>query len=215
MNELGNQATVQTRNRQTFPMTYAFGGQSVKIGRVIKTKNGVEYVSYVVRKFHLGKNKEIWRSSLEDAQAEAQKVCIEMGAEEQGVSTVLTNGKQFAYLKALESLEPLGLNIDDACSKYAELIQILEGSNMTALEIVRDWKKHHHTVLPKITVQEAAQKMQMQSKLDKKSYARKHELKVYLNGFANNFQCDVSTVTPSMVSSFLSGLEAGERSKLR
>jgi integrase len=68
-------------------------------------------------------------------------------------------------------------------------------------------------MLPKITVAAAVQQLQSQALSDGKSKSRRKQLCNVLDPFAESFCQDVHTITPNLVSRYLSALPLAERSK--
>jgi integrase len=196
---------------QSFPLTVTEKGVSAVIRKSEKIKNGNTHQYFIVEYFQYGKRKQVWRSSLEDAEAVATDACRKIANGDQS-ALELRNGERFAYTRAIEVLAPFQVHLDTACREYADALRILDGK-ASITEACREWIKRNAVMLPKITVADAVAQVQQRAKTEKKSDDRQHELEVLLNRFARDFQCEVHTITPSMIAGFLSCLELSERSK--
>ena len=173
-------------------------------------KNGANY--FVVDYRLKGQRKLVWRSTLEKAR-EAANDALEKIADGEADALELTASDRHIFLRANDALAGTGKPIDLVCHDYAEMLRILEGK-ASPVEVAREWMKQHQVSLPKISVLEAVRRVQSQSVSDGKSWARRHELDVILNQFADSFQCEVHTITPSLISSYLTGLKRADGSGL-
>lgn len=194
-----------------FPVKVTEGGVSAKIRRVSQSKNGKDYTVYIADFIELGKRKQVGRSKFEDAKQIALDACRRVSGGNQPVSQ-LRNGEILAYTRAIEILSPFRTPIDTACREFVDALKILDGK-ASITEACREWVKRNAVALPTISVADAVEKVQQRAASDKKSEARQHELKILLNRFAENFQCDAHTITPSIISAYLTALPLSERSK--
>jgi integrase len=196
---------------EQFPLTVTEKGVSAIIRASSKLKGGKTRKYFIVEYIHLGKRKQVWRSDLAKAKAVAKEACIKVGNGEQS-SLELGERERLAYTRAVEILAPVRVPMDTACREYVDAFQILDGK-ASIIEACREWVKRNAVALPKISVADAVEKVQQRAASDKKSKSRQHELEVLLNKFADNFQCDAHTITPSILSAYLTGLPLSERSK--
>ena len=58
-----------------FPVTVTEGGVTAKIRKTTQTKNGKEYVVYIVDYILLGKRKQVGRTSFDEAKQHAIEAC--------------------------------------------------------------------------------------------------------------------------------------------
>ena len=194
-----------------FPVTVTEGGVSAKIRKISQATNGKIYTRYVADFIELGKRKQVGRAKFEDAKQVALDACRRVSCGDHS-ALELRNGELYSYNRAIEFLAPTGIPVDIACRDVADSLAIL-GGRVSIIEACRDWVKRNAIVLPKISVADAVTKVQQRAVSDRKSKARQHELGVLLNQFAENFQCEAHTITPSLISGYLTGLALSERSK--
>ncbi len=192
-------------------MTVTEKGVSAIIRTSSKVKAGKTYKYFIIEYIHLGMRRQVWRSDLAKAKAFARDACIKVGNGQQS-SIELPERDRLEYTRAAEILAPVRVSIDAACREYVEALQILVGK-ASIVEACREWVKRNAVTLPTISVAEAVEKVQSRAASDKKSKSRQHELEVLLNKFADNFQCEAHTITPSIISAYLTGLPLSERSK--
>ncbi len=171
-------------------------------------KDGTEYFvcDYRVN----GKRKLVWRSTLADAR-QAASDAVDRITEGQADVLQLTSTDAHAYLRARDALPP-GLRLDKAAMDHAEVLQILAG-RATPAEAARDWMKRNAVALPRISVADAVQKLKDQSKADGKSDVRRKQIAGVLDRFEENIVADVHTLTPTVVSQYLSAMSLSEKSK--
>jgi hypothetical protein len=165
-----------------FLVTIEEKGVSAIIRKTQKSKGGKIHTYYIVEYFHLGKRKQMWRSGLDEAEADAREACIKVANGEQK-ALEFRNGDQLACLRALESLPPVRVSIDTACRGCADAVQILAG-RASVIEACREWVNSNSVILPKITVENAVAMVQQRAVSDSNSAARQDELNVLLNRFA-------------------------------
>jgi integrase len=196
---------------EKFPVTITERGVSAVIRKTTKTKAGKTHHYFIVEYILLGKRKQVWRSSEGKARATAKDACIKVSNGDQQ-SLELRNSDRLAYVRAVEMLAPVRIPIDTACREYVDALQILGGKASIA-EACREWVKRNAVSLPKITVAAAAEKLKLQAIADKKSKLRQKQLRIVLARFAESFAVDVHTITPDLISGYLSALTMAERSK--
>ena len=194
-----------------FPVIVTEGGVSSKIREISQVTKGVIYTRYVADFIELGKRKQVGRAKFEDAKQVALEACRRVSSGNQA-SLELKDVDRFAYIRADEVLSPFKVSIDVACREYADALQIL-GGKASIVEACREWVKRNAVQFPKISISDAVTKVQQRAVSDKKSKARQHELDVLLNKFAESFQCEAHTITPSLISGYLTELALSERSK--
>lgn len=196
---------------EKFPVTIKEKGVSAIIRESTKFKDGKKHRYFIVEYILLGKRKQVWRSDLAEAKAVASEACIKVANGDQS-TLEFKDTDRLAFTRGVEFLATTGIPIDIACRDVADSLAIL-GGRVSIIEACRDWVKRHAVVLPKISVADAVTKVQQRAASDRKSKARQHELDVLLNKFAENFQCEAHTITPSLISGYLTGLALSERSK--
>lgn len=196
---------------EKFPLTVTESGVSAKIYLGNRTQNGTKYPGYVVTFSLLGKRKQVWRTDLGDAKTSARDACIKIANGEQHVLT-LTNADRMMYLRAGESLAGLNIPIDVACRDHAEALAILAGK-VGLVEVCRDWIKRNAVELKRITARTALDELKQQSQADGKSKDRLKRMETVLGRFATDISVEVHTVTPDIISRWLSGLPLAERTR--
>ncbi len=196
---------------ERFPVTVSEEGVSAKIRKFSRIKNGTTYTTFAAEYILLGKRKQEWRANFDDAKAAALQACRTISRGQQ-VSLPLVNGERMEYLRANEALAPTGVKLDVAAHEYANALSLLGGLASIA-EACRAWVKNNSVTLPRITVADAVAKVQQRAVSDNKSFDRQRELKSLLDFFANHFQCEVHTISPKLVSAYLTALPLSERSK--
>lgn len=195
---------------EMFPIMVTEAGVSAKIRKVSKTRDGATYDSFMVDYFLLGKRKQVWRSDLTEAKQVARDACNKIANGQQDVLH-LSNADRLTYVRAAESATKAQLPIDTACRDHAEILAILDGKASPA-EVARDWIKRHETQLPRITLTKTVEECLEQAKVDRKSKERIKRLSA-LELFADNLQVEVHTITPDLVSRWLSALPFAERTR--
>jgi len=191
----------------SFPHKVTKQGVSVTIGRV--EKDGQNFFRVLYRE--QGKRKQAWRSTYEAAKRAADDA-IEATLTGDASALKLNAADRHTYLRAVEYLAPLNIPLDHAARDYAEMIILMAGK-ATPLEACRDWLKRHAVKLPEITVTAAVELMKTQAETDGKSDLRLKQLANVLDRFAENFNQEVSTLTPKMISDYLTALELAERTR--
>jgi hypothetical protein len=195
----------------TFPLIVKQDGVSAKIRKIVKSKNGREYIAFVVDYVLLGKRKQDWRADLAEAKQAAREACRKI-ADGEHMALELKNGDRMTYLRATEALAFVNMDLDTACREYAEAIQILSGRG-SLVEAARFFAKTHNVELPAIDTTKAVEEMLAQSQADGKSQERLHQLRTYLERFKADFNGNVADVTSATIQGFLTGMQASERTK--
>jgi hypothetical protein len=196
---------------EKFPVTITEKGVSAIIRESTKIKDGKKHRYFIVEYILRGKRKQVWRSDLAEAKAVASEACIKVANGDQA-SLEVKDTDRMAFTRGVEFLAPTGIPIDIACRDFADSQAIL-GGRVSIIEACRDWVKRNAVSLPKIAVADAVAEVQQRAVSDRKSKARQHELDVLLNQFAENFQCEAHSITPSLISGYLMNLILSERSK--
>jgi len=195
----------------TFPLVVKQDGVSAKIRRIVKTKNGTEYTSYVVDYVLLGKRRQEWRADLAEAKEAARAACTKI-ADGEHLALELKNGDRMTYLRATEALTPGNIALDTACREYAEALHILDG-RASLVEAARFYAKTHNVELPIIDTAKAVDEMLAHAKADGKSDARLHQLRTYLDRFKADFNGNVGDITSATIQGFLTAMQSSERTK--
>jgi len=187
------------KNDGKFPVTVTEGGVSAKVRKTIQTKNGKEYVVYIVDYILFGKRKQVGRTSFEEAKQHALEACRSIAHGRQD-SLALTNQERLVYLRATETLSPAGYKLDVAAIEYTDAMQIL-GGRASIVEVCRDWIKRNSTECPRILIPAAVELFKQQAERDRKSEERRKQFRIVLDRFAKGFNIEAHTVTPGLISS--------------
>jgi integrase len=200
--------------KATFPKTVTvrgIPGISATIYRQKQRKGKAQYVSFTLAYSLLGKLKRQTFADLGEAEQAGQDAIQRIAAGQQSILE-LSNRDREQYQRAQEALAPFKVELDVAATEYADARAVLNGTG-TLAEAVRFFLKHHAKDLPRITVAAAVEKCLAQCRADGKSAARMKQLEHYLNSFAGDMNCEVSEVTPGLVSRYLTSMTASERTK--
>jgi integrase len=172
-------------------------------------KNGSNY--FVADCRIKGRRKLIWRSTLADARVAANEA-IDKIANGEADALELKSSDRHVYLRARAAIVGIKKELDDICREYAEANTLLAG-RASIMETVRDWLRRHKTDLPKISIAEAAERLNEQAKKDRKSKERQRQLVGALGALAKAFNAQVDRITSAEISSYLTALPVAERTK--
>ena len=188
-------------------------GISVRIRPTIK--DGV--TRFVLDYRANGQRKLVWRSTLAEAR-KAADAAVDKITEGQSEVLSLKSADAHAIIRARafingkEGESKIEKEIDELVGEICEIRRML-GGRETPLGVTRDWLKRHAVELPKITVAAAVELMKTQAETDGKSDLRLKQLANVLDRFAENFNQEVSTLTPKMIADYLTALELAERTR--
>ena len=130
------------KSKNVFPLRVEKNGVTVLVYR---HKPASGYLSYVVT-HHIGGSRQ--RKSYSDlgrAKREA-KTTAKMLAMGEASALELRNHDRLIYVRALESIKPLGVELDNAAADYAEAVSVLKGRGT-----LRDAVQHFLRTRPAIT----------------------------------------------------------------
>jgi hypothetical protein len=188
-------------------------GISVRIRPTIK--NGV--TRFVLDYRANGQRKLVWRSTMAKARKAADEA-IDKITEGQAEVLNLKSAdahaiiRARAFIKGKEGETKIEKEIDELVGEICEIRRML-GGRATPMEVTRDWLKRHAVELPKITVAAAVVEMKKQAETDGKSDLRRKQLANVLDRFAENFNQEVSTLTPKLIADYLTALALAERTR--
>ena len=188
-------------------------GISVRIRPTIK--DGV--TRFVLDYRANGQRKLVWRSTMAKARKAADEAVDKIT---EGQSEVLSLKsadahaiiRARAFIKGKDGESKREKEIDELVGEICEIRRML-GGRETPLGVTRDWLKRHAVELPKITVAAAVELMKTQAETDGKSDLRLKQLANVLDRFAENFNQEVSTLTPKLIADYLTALELAERTR--
>lgn len=190
-----------------FPIQIAKQGVSDTIGKV--EKDGRPFFRVLYRE--QGKRKQAWRADFKDAKRVADDA-IEAILTGDASALKLNSKDRHTYLRGVEYLQPLGVELDVAAREYSELRALL-GGRTTPIEACRDWLKRNAVELPKITVTAAVEELKKVAAADGKSSLRLKQLANVLDRLAINFKDEVHTITPRLIADYLSALALAGRTR--
>jgi integrase len=194
-----------------FPVVITRSGVTAKIRQTIQTKNGEKYTLYVVEYFLFGKRKREARASFEEAQEVAVNACCQISNGNQ-VSLTLTNDDRLKYLRAIEPLNTIGVELDVAVQEYLAAVRNLpEGA--TLKDAVEFYRCRRVAPLETRTVQQVVDEMLAAKRSAKLSDVHVEDLEYRLNRFAGDFQINIGDVSGRMIQAWLDGMEASGRTK--
>lgn len=202
---------MKTAKNGKFPVIVSEDRVTAKIHKVTKIKNGKTYTSYVADYVLLGQRKQVVRANFEEAKQIALDACRLIAGGQQ-MSLTLVNGERLAYLRAMETLSASGVAMDLAATEYAAAMQVL-GGKTSILEACRDWMKRNATECPKVNLPDAIKLFKSEAETDNKSGERKKQFRIVLDRFAESFNDEAHTLTPGLISSYLTNLPLSDRSK--
>jgi integrase len=193
-----------------FPVKVTEGGVSAKIRKITQSKNGRLYVIYVADYVLLGKRKQVGRSTFEEAKQVALNACRQIANGSQ-VSLTLANDDRLKYLRAVESLKPVGVELDVAVLEYvAAKANLPDG--VTLKEAV-DFYRRRHVPLETRTVQEVVDEMLTAKSAAKMSEIHIKDLECRLIRFADDFQMNIGDVSGKTIQGWLDGIKVSGRTK--
>jgi integrase len=188
-------------------------GISVRIRPTIK--NGTNY--FVLDYRANGKRKLVWRSTMAKAR-KAADAAVDKITEGQSEVLNLKSAdahaviRARAFIKGKEGETKIEKEIDELVGEICEIRRML-GGRATPLEVIRDWLKRNAVELPRVTVAVAVGQLKTQAESDGKSSLRRKQLANVLDRFADNFNQEVHTLTPNIISAYLTALALAERTR--
>jgi len=193
--------------KTSFPQTITKKGVSITIRRITKGR----YQSYRVEYMSQGERKLVWRADYADAKKTAEDAITAISNGDNGALALRDNDRH-VYERARDVLLPAGIKLDVAARDYAESVSLL-GGRASVVEACRDWLKRHDVRLPKKTVADATDDCIASAKTDGKSRRRIQQLEAVFNRMKDDLNIQVTEITPSIVSQWLSGLPLSERTR--
>ena len=198
----------KTTEKESWPVEVKSGSAVVKIYRTQKSSG---YVSYSAVYYKGRERKVRFFQELAEAKAEAKRIADDI-TEGEHISLELTAGQRLAVKRALEIATQLGIPVDVAVSKYAEAYRHLHETGADVAEVCRKYAKQNAgSVL--ISVPAAVELFKSHMAADGKSQKHQQHLATVLNRFAESFNIDVQSLTPTLISDYLTSLICKERTK--
>jgi integrase len=193
-----------------FPVVVSEGGVSAKIRKITQTKNGTEYVTYMVDYILLGKRKQVGRTDFEEAKQVALNACRQI-ARGNHDSLTLTNDDRAMYLRAVEAL-PAGVKLDVAIMEYTSAIKDLP-DGATLKEAVGFFRRRNPLKIENRAVRQIADEMLAAKRTAKLSEFHLKDLTSRLKRFSESFQIPIGDVTGTMIQAWLDNLDVTARTK--
>jgi len=185
--------------RKTFP--YRVPRDSVTV-TIYQNRKSDGYVAYLITYRQGGKRIQESKSDFGAAKRRAEAVAQDI-ADGMIVATKLSGDDRLALVQAYDVLEQqeIPLPVDAVCRAYAEAHVILQG-RASLTEACRYFVKQHAVAVSRVSVSKAKDELLEQSRADKKSDRRNAQLDGILTRFAGDMNCDVSALTPELVSRY-------------
>ncbi len=201
---------MKTAKDGKFPVVVSEGGVSAKIRKITQTKNGTEYVTYIVDYILLGKRKQVGRTDFEEARQVALNACRQI-ANGHHASLALTDYDRMTYLRAIETLPP-GVNLDTAILEYTFAVKGLP-PGVTLQDTVDFYRRRNPSSVEKRTVRQVVDEMLAVKRAAKLSESHLHDLGCRLNRFSESFQMNICDLAGTLIQRWLDEMKAGGRSK--
>jgi integrase len=197
---------MKEHTRDKFPITVKKGHAIVKIYSV-KNRDALSYcVSYVGPTGRQRKN----FADLALAKREANNIAQNLSAGDIEALKLTGREKQI-YVEAERAIEGTGLPMHSVAHEFRRAFDILGGAHI--VEAARWYKKHVDVDLPKVTVQEAVEKLSQAKKAEGMSPLYLKQIRGLLGDFAKKFQCPLSSVQPEDLRDYLNAKRVGLVSK--
>lgn len=194
-----------------FPIMVTERGVSAKIRKVIQRRNGTAYPTFVVDYVYLGKRKQVWRSDLADAKTVARDACRKISNGEH-LALELKNSDGARYLRAIQPLKPVGVELDVAAVEYATARQMLP-DGVSIVEAADFFRRRSETAIENRTVQQVADEMVATKRAAQLSDVHLKDLECRLNRFAEDFQMNIGDVSGKLIQAWLDKMKAKGRTK--
>ncbi|HVU07821.1 MAG TPA: site-specific integrase [Verrucomicrobiae bacterium] len=202
---------MKTVKGREFPVIVSEGGVSAKIRKVTQTKNGKTYTLYVADYVLLGERKQETRASFEEAHRIALNACRRI-AEGQHVSLTLTNGDRMTYLRAIEPLSSVGVELDVATREYVSAVRNLP-AGATLTEAIDFFRRRNPNARKQKSVREVVDEILATKQAANLSDFYLKDMTSRLNGFARAFEINLGDVTGELLQKWINGIKGRARTK--
>ncbi|PYI86183.1 MAG: hypothetical protein DME26_09545 [Verrucomicrobia bacterium] len=196
-----------SKKRMVFPMEVQSGSVIVKIYKVENKGRDSFTVSY----FADGKRKLKMFAGFDDAHADAKSKAISLSKGELDVLH-LGNAERIAYVHAVEAVRPTGTPLELAAKEYAEAWKVL-GGKASLFEAAKEFARRHLHELPDKMLPDAVKEMLEAKEREGASKFYMKVLRFYLGRMADEFHCQLRSVTTSQLADFLRNMDVSARSK--
>lgn len=197
--------------KQKFPLPITRRGVTAKIHRATQIQHGRRYTGYLVTYRLLGKLKRVWRSQLEDAKSVATEACDKIASGDH-LALELTSSDRMTYLRAIQPLAPIGVELDVAARDYASAIKELP-PGVTLRDVVDFFRRRNASALEKRTVREVANEMLAAKRKANLSNVYVGDLEIRLNRFAADFQMNIGDVSGKLIQAWLDTMNRSGRTR--
>jgi integrase len=184
-----------------FPFEVSEGFAKVNIYRLAPTGGSIKFsVDYRLD----GKRHRQAYANWEEAKLQATTIAHKLASGD-AAALQLTGDDQRIYLRASETLRPIGIALDSAAIRFVEAFKAL-GSDMV-VEACREYARRHPTTMPKRTIQEVVVELVDAKRLERLSEKHVQDLQSRCGAFAAVFvNTQIATITPDNMREYLQGL---------
>jgi integrase len=194
------------------PLAIKRGNVTVKIYAGKNRVNGTNYQQFTLTYYDGAHRRKKRFSDLEEAKREAELAATKL-ANGEGQVLRLTSMDRANYLQALDTLRPLGRELNLAVAEYVESIKLLP-ANTSLREAVTDFARRNNTVRESRTVSELVAEYIAAKEKAGKSEAHLRDMRLRLTRFGKAFQLPVAHVTGKMLQTWLDGMNVCNRTRL-
>lgn len=195
------------KSRSSYPLRIEKNGVTVLIYRH-RPRSG--YVSYVVTHHIGGRRQRTTFSDLSRAKKEAKATAKKLAAGE-AAALQLRNRDGIIYVRALERLKPLGIELDKAAADYAEAVRALNGRG-TLMEAVNHFLSSRPVIVNK-SIKDVLKEMLITKQAQGLSERHLDDLRKRLTRFAKSCRVPIHAITAAKVQDFLVKLGVSGRTQ--
>lgn len=194
------------------PIQIKRGSVTVKIYTEVNRVNGVPYNQFTVVYYDGTQRKKKKFAALEDATREAKLTATKLANGENQVLR-LTSTDRTIYLEAVSQLKPFARPLNLAVQEYTSAIKQLPDGT-TLKEAVDFFRRRNPATLQKRTVREVADEMLAAKRAANLSQVHLKDLECRLNRFADALQMHISSVSGTMIQTWLDAMKGSGRTKV-
>ena len=164
---------------------------------------------YRVAHYIGSKRRMIPFTNLAQARREARHIAERICAGE-ARATRLSRTDELIYKRATEALSPIGLALDTAAIELAQARRLLGDTPLT--EAARFYLNHSARQITPKTPAEVMEELIAQKRADGMSERYCDDLRYRIGRFSQAFQCEMASLSPALVQTFLNELKLSARS---
>jgi integrase len=194
------------------PLPIKCGNVTVKIYVGENRVNGTTYRQFTLAYYDGTKRVKKRFADLQEAKREAELTATKLANGESQVLR-LTSLDRANYLQAIESLRPLGRQLNLAVAEYVEAVKLLP-PNTSLREAVADFARRTSTVRESRTVSQLVVEYIATKERAGRSERHVRDLRQRLTRFGKAFHLPVAHLTGKMLQAWLDGLKLSNRTKL-